>query len=1582
MKKLYWLILGLVILNTSWSTAQSVRWEQTLGSAGAVGGMGICPTPDGGAITAGYRNAGRDGMLADSSRGTGDALVVKYSGNGQVEWQRTLGGDRDDNGWQIRSTPDGGYFLSAESVSGKSFDHSQAARGQYDYWVIKLDASGNKQWDRSFGTDSLDALTDAWPTADGGYLLAGYSYATSAQGDKSEAGRGGGDYWLIKLDAQGNKLWDRTYGGVEDDLSMQGQPTPDGGCILMGTTASPAGGDVSQAGTGPAGDWDYWLIKLDAQGNKQWDRRYGGADGEDGQACILTPDGGYLIGGFSSSGQSGDKSQPSRGDLDYWIVKIDAQGTKQWDKTLGSSGSDYLNRGLCLLSGGGYVVVGTSRGGASGDRSQPTRGGDDCWAVGLSPTGQQLWDAAYGGDSQEVARAACATSDGGFILTTPSFSAVSGDRTVAQHGLGDQWTLKANATGGKLWDQAVGGNPDDVQQALVQAPDGTYWLGGQTEGGPGLDNDESYDNLGTLHIWLQQRDSLGTPLQTKSVAGSRQYALRSLDFTPTQTLLAAGTVRSGNAGYLLNASNRPLDADYLLTTGSTGVELGGLGNDYLGEARATPDQGAILGGTSRSGTGRTKTEPSRGGADFWVVKLNRQFAKTWDHRFGGSGLDSLVSVRRTPDGGYLLAGSTTSPADGDLTEPGRGGADYWLVKVNSTGILQWQRRYGGSGDDWLAAARPTPDGGCVLLGTTFSGLGGDLSEAPLGRRDLWALKVSSTGTVQWQHRYGGSGNDYAATLEPDPDGGFIVGASTTSPADGQVSKASRGGTDYWLLRLSAQGTVLWDQRLGGSGEDVLTCLSTTRGYGYAVGGTSNSPAGSGEHRQANKGAYDFWTLVLTARRVPTPVITAFTPGLGLPGTQVTLAGLNFTGTSSVSFNGVVAPGFVVSPDGTSISATLPAGATTGLITVVANGAGSSATAFVVPTDLVISTAQNVQGTYRNLTITGPATGGAGAGTLTGPLTVLGTLLVQDGGALLTNCQPLIGPGNFVLAAGATLAICDASGIAASAPTGAVQLTGGRVFSDDAYYVYNGLRTQQAGDGLPGTVRELTLRNADGLRLSQDVQLRQVLRLSQGNLTRAGYTLTLLSTAVGTALVDNTGGNILPGPGVSQQQRYLDPTGNPGAGYRHYASPVIDTPLSQLATSGTSPVLTTSYNSSATPGTTVPFPTVFGYDQTRLSTTNNNSGEFDKGWYVPAGFALGQALTVNLAPPALVTFSGDFTRLASIPVDLGRGPQAEAGWHLLGNPFPAPFDLAAPGATTTNNVAAAVYVFASSSRYTGVYQAFVNGIGTAPQVLAAGQGFFVRTITAGQPSQFQFNQAGRVTTFAAQPSFLRTSADTRPQVRLTLHNGLLPPDALYVYAQPGATAGLDAVYDAYKLLNSTNSSLYALAGTDVPLAIQGLAAFTPATTIPLVVTSGEAKTITLEGLVTNLPPGLPALLVDALTGTRQDLASNPTYTASIAAGTTAGRFSLAFGPAAGPLATTPAAQSLFALFPNPAQAAVTLQLPAVAQARYVLMLNVLGQVVRRQLLPAQATTTRLDLTGLPRGVYLVQCGTSTARLLVE
>ena len=274
------------------------------------------------------------------------------------------------------------------------------------------------------------------------------------------------------------------------------------------------------------------------------------------------------------------------------------------------------------------------------------------------------------------------------------------------------------------------------------------------------------------------------------------------------------------------------------------------------------------------------------------------------------------------------------------------------------------------------------------------------------------------------------------------------------------------------------------------------------------------------------------------------------------------------------------------------------------------------------------------------------------------------------------------------------------------------------------------------------------------------QVQRVLTLT-GSLTTQGNPLTLLSGSTGEALVVNSGGVVA---GSATVQRYIDPTSNGGSGYRHYAAPVSNTTVADLATSGFAPVLTPAYNTSATPGTTAPFPTVFAYDQSRLATATNNLSAFDKGFLVPASLStplnVGQGYAVQIGASQLVDFVGTLTT-DDQTINLARNAGAtapDAGWALLGNPYPAPLDYSLVAAADRPNLDAAIYVVQSSGPYTGTYRSYANGIGGDP-VLPVGQGFFVRVSTGQTSGSLTFRNSQRLTTPAAA-TFQRPTADPR------------------------------------------------------------------------------------------------------------------------------------------------------------------------------------------------------------------------------
>jgi hypothetical protein len=520
-------------------------------------------------------------------------------------------------------------------------------------------------------------------------------------------------------------------------------------------------------------------------------------------------------------------------------------------------------------------------------------------------------------------------------------------------------------------------------------------------------------------------------------------------------------------------------------------------------------------------------------------------------------------------------------------------------------------------------------------------------------------------------------------------------------------------------------------------------------------------------------------------------------------------------------------------------------------------------------------------------------------------------------------------------------------------------------------------TAQSITGTVSRFQNLTVANAAGVTAGGPVQVAQVLQTT-GNLASGGN-VTLLSNATGTALIAENGGQVT---GNITVQRYIDPSLNAGLGYRHYGSPVSGSTVNDLATTGFSPILNPDYNTSPTPSQVSPFPTVYSYDQSRIATVTSSYGDFDKGWVSPTNLsdalAVGTGYAVNIIGTALVDFVGTANRNA-VTITAARGTSADAGWALLANPYPAPFDLSKQQPAEYAGFDAASYIFQSTSQYAGQYRAYTNGIGGNP-ILPVGQGFFKRVATPNTSGSFTFNPSYRVATFDAT-SFMRTTADTRPLVHPALRGTTgVASDETFVYFEQGATASLDRQYDAAKLPNTNGLNLSSLAGTD-KLAINGLPALgTTEVVVPILATVPQAGTYLLSAPeLNNLPAGTYAFLRDAQAGTLTNLAGQSAISLSLTAGDNAGRFTLVLSGAT-PLATAPTQLvQAVSVFPNPATGSVSVSLPAslASQPIATSLINTLGQTVRRTVLPAGSATgaRSLSLSGVAPGVYSLRLETA-------
>lgn len=460
----YLIPILLMCMSRVYGQAPEIEWQNTIGGNSSDEAYSIQETTDGGYIVGGFSNSGISGDKSDGYYGgnRGDYWLLKLDSLGNIQWQKTIGGESDEYLTCVIQTSDGGYFLGGWSNSDSSFFKSEdpIGDGYYigvehynyaDFWVIKLDSIGNIEWENTIGGDHGDYLHCVQQTFDGGYILAGQSTSAIIYGDKTEAGLGGYDYWVVKLNSIGDIEWQNTIGGTSSDWGHSIHQTTDGGYILGGTSSSGISGDKTEINfAGIGGEPDYWVLKLDSIGNVQWDKTLGGTEADylyQTYCLQQTLDGGYILGGYSYSGISGNKTETNNGIRDYWVVKLDSIGNITWQNDIGGSSDDILIS-VDETSDGGYILGGYSKSPISGDKTEPHWGGGgiivgyDYWIIKVDNIGNIIWQNTIGGTKYDGLGTAQQTSDGGIILVGASLSGLSGDKTEPSLGDYDYWIVK------------------------------------------------------------------------------------------------------------------------------------------------------------------------------------------------------------------------------------------------------------------------------------------------------------------------------------------------------------------------------------------------------------------------------------------------------------------------------------------------------------------------------------------------------------------------------------------------------------------------------------------------------------------------------------------------------------------------------------------------------------------------------------------------------------------------------------------------------------------------------------------------------------------------------------------------------------------------------------------------------------------------------------------------------------------------------------------------------------------------------------------------------------------------------------
>lgn len=336
-------------------------------------------------------------------------------------WTRVYGGPAFDAGTTIKKTSDGGFIVAGSTESFGS--------GGSDAWLVKLNGDGTMAWSRVFGGAGDDHAGAVDQTHDGGYIFAGLS---------KSFGNGSEDVWLLKTDASGDSLWDKVFGGPEDDRPHSVRAVSDGGFIIAGGT-----------GNWTASNQDAWLIRTDSIGNVIWDETYGGAGNEKAYYAQQTSDGGFVLAGYTNSFGSGS--------YDMWILKTNATGDSLWSATFGGAAFDNAYN-MKQTADGGYVLAGYTRSFGSG--------GQDVWLVKTDEYGVQEWSKIFGQSGDEVTYGVHQTARGNYILAglTNSFGAVNFDGLL----------IKTDPDGNEIWKSTYGGTGNDHFFSVDQADDGGY----------------------------------------------------------------------------------------------------------------------------------------------------------------------------------------------------------------------------------------------------------------------------------------------------------------------------------------------------------------------------------------------------------------------------------------------------------------------------------------------------------------------------------------------------------------------------------------------------------------------------------------------------------------------------------------------------------------------------------------------------------------------------------------------------------------------------------------------------------------------------------------------------------------------------------------------------------------------------------------------------------------------------------------------------------------------------------------------------------------------------------------------------
>lgn len=647
-------------------------------------------------------------------------------------WEKTFNITGSDTAKDLCQTPDGGFVFVGSTITS-STPHVTDTKALL---LTRTDRDGNELWRRIYQGPGYSQGYAVSATSDGGFVIAGGGSRASSQDPM---------LLLIRTDAEGNLLWERTYGTAGSYFGESVIQMSDSGYAVCGWMSGY-----------PDLDFQMYVLRTDPSGDVIWEKTFGGAGIDQGSALVESPDGGLVIAGWTHS--------PGAGNGDLYCIKTDASGNMQWEKTYGGSFYD-VAEDIAAVPGGGYILAGMTSGPIDTTNPLMSMQRESMYLVRTDASGNAIWERTVGDHTSDtLAHSVDLTPDGGFI--------VAGQR-MSERQEWEKYLVRTDEYGLSVWDHSWGGKGFAAAYAVILSAEGGYAVAGACTEDPG----DGPSMNATLTLFAPDGGIPGSPL-----IGS---------LAPTTVPLTTA-VPSGIPPHLAWEQ-----------TCKIGIQ------DQARDIIETRDGGYAIAGITTTSDASLSPGPLFP-QDAFLLMTDRHGNVVWNHTYGGRSGDGAHAVRETSDGGFILAGYTSGPDHHD--------ADRYLVRTDGNGRLLWERHYPGPGFDALYSVCELPGGGFVAAGESDGDQNAD-------RRDMYLARIDENGGIMWEKTYPGEYSNGVRSLEPTPDGGYIL-AGYANPS---LVKITGSGETEWTL--DHQGGLA-SARPAGDGGYITTGIEASRDTGH------------------------------------------------------------------------------------------------------------------------------------------------------------------------------------------------------------------------------------------------------------------------------------------------------------------------------------------------------------------------------------------------------------------------------------------------------------------------------------------------------------------------------------------------------------------------------------------------------------------------------------------------------------------------------------------------------------------------------------------------------------------------------